>query len=603
MDDLSFSYHNRHADTSVCKRISQFACDETLRNRLSFLDQELSVFGYPSIQNSKCDLDGVTLINIVHDLLHIYRKSLRSQSDANDDRRCSESEIQRYKQLLYNAKEDIARKTNELKSKAMMESQLQDRIESLRVKIKQEQERSRKMLIDLTSRDSQYKHEKKKLQQEIDKLLDKLNKLLQDKRKENFRSLEMLNSLKRNDGTRAKWSTDKSKKSNEDDMYRVIISNYEEAQANIMSENEHMRNYIKQMQHEINKALSDSRKSRKSDDGDGEISDVEMSEDDDYGHQQTDDLSEEMFSMPYEMVKDDIERVITNKWKLLRRHIRSFQNTGGRSDGDQGKVASKIVELEKIIGQQQDMIELFTSDKSNFNGAREQKCMMTSSPSSYVISALEIKSQAEKESAKLEQMRSELRKERKEYAQMFAKLNEDRIKFESERITWMKRNFFNKNPMPPSTVANSTNVVGNTFFAPDNAESNTGGDVSSRMVGKVQVADWKMASASTSNTSSSGGGSDPDNKEFSALIKLLDSDSYARLPVEVKRHYHGNSDDDVYVTLMRRKETIENRWKSMKLESIDTETQIAPAGIRANCDGVPLRYYRCSSHHMSDDDS
>ena len=81
--------------------------------------------------------------------------------------------------MFLHFQEDAANKDRELKSKCIEEAHLQQRIETLRKKYKSEQERCRKMSADLASRDCQYKHEKKKKLQEIEKLQAKLHQLLQ----------------------------------------------------------------------------------------------------------------------------------------------------------------------------------------------------------------------------------------------------------------------------------------------------------------------------------------------------------------------------------------------------------------------------------------
>jgi len=75
--------------------------------------------------------------------------------------------------------EDLASKARELKTKSLEESHLNQRVETLKKKLKSEQERCRRLTADMVSRDTQFKHEKKKTNQEIEKLQAKLHQLLQ----------------------------------------------------------------------------------------------------------------------------------------------------------------------------------------------------------------------------------------------------------------------------------------------------------------------------------------------------------------------------------------------------------------------------------------
>lgn len=73
----------------------------------------------------------------------------------------------------------MSNKDRELKSKCIEESHLNQRIESLRKKLKADQEKCRRLSAELVSRDTQFKHEKKKKMQEIEKMQTKLHQLLQ----------------------------------------------------------------------------------------------------------------------------------------------------------------------------------------------------------------------------------------------------------------------------------------------------------------------------------------------------------------------------------------------------------------------------------------
>merc|ERR1712096_401713 len=108
------------------------------------------------------------------------RKSLDQQMQANEGRRSSESEVVRYQQLYYNTQEKLKKKECELKSRNAVEMKLSQQIDSSKKKLRSEQEKMRKFSLEMLSRDTQYKHEKKKYKQETHRLLEKLNKLLQD---------------------------------------------------------------------------------------------------------------------------------------------------------------------------------------------------------------------------------------------------------------------------------------------------------------------------------------------------------------------------------------------------------------------------------------
>lgn len=470
MDGLQYMVDPRTTEMGVCSRISQFACNETIESRLLFLDQELSVFGYPSIQTSNNSLNIVTLVNIVHDLLQIYRKSLRCQSDAKESFRSCESEVLRIKRLLSSTKDDLTSKQSELNSKCLQESQLSRKVLSSKNKIKIEQEKARKVMLDMTSRDSQFKHEKKKLQQQIDRLQEKLQKLLQDKRKENFCGFQMLNTLQRADGSRGKWATDKSKKSNENDMYRIIMENYEDAQNVLLKENHDIRKYLKHMQDQINDALKEKKRDILKNCGvNGNVidngSNSSFNDESKYGSSTSSDdaaiyagtAAECVFSMPYDIVKDEIESSLSSKLQELRKFI-SGKNVHLDNESSLSEYhTAKVTELEKIIRQQKEAIRILTSKSDDGKTSKKKGAAVAGADMHMLKETAEL----EKKRALFEEQRLNMNKEKKDFAKGVAKLNEDRVKFENIRCSWLKNHFFQKTISPcsgdPSSENSSTN--------------------------------------------------------------------------------------------------------------------------------------------------
>lgn len=73
---------------------------------------------------------------------------------------------------------EVLDREKELKSKSLLEDLLNQRVDKSNKKFKSEQEKCRKLVNEIGSRDTQYKHEKKKIEQELDKVQTKLQQLL-----------------------------------------------------------------------------------------------------------------------------------------------------------------------------------------------------------------------------------------------------------------------------------------------------------------------------------------------------------------------------------------------------------------------------------------
>lgn len=72
-------------------------------SKIFFVFQELSVYGYPTI-HAAGNLNKVALLNVAHDLLLNYRKSLEAHSKTVDDMKHYESDVARLQHLLSLAK-------------------------------------------------------------------------------------------------------------------------------------------------------------------------------------------------------------------------------------------------------------------------------------------------------------------------------------------------------------------------------------------------------------------------------------------------------------------------------------------------------------------
>nr|XP_039258171.1 uncharacterized protein LOC120334744 isoform X1 [Styela clava] len=455
----------------IMDRISTFCGKENLVQRVAFLDQELSVFGYPSIvsdfeddlelspdQQQSGAIDLVTLVNISYDLLRSWRQSFEIQSESNDVQRSSEAEIVRLRHLASRLKEDIANKDRDLKSKELMQLQLSQRMESLKKKFKLEQDKSKKLSAEMTARDSQFRHEKKKKVQEIEKLQSRLQQLLQDKRHERMLGIEILNSLQRSDGKRGKWSTDKTKKSNEQDMYRLIITNYEDSQKQLLKENDGMRKYLKEMQNELISALNERTnnvhdQSQSSNHGgvkgqtEGDRPDSSRSSSAASNMSETSDVSEPMsdgmFEMPYDLVKEDIEKSIRNKWRALKKEIRKTRNADKAPQSNKENYTEN--EYDDLVQQQQELIDyLTTGEGESSDRPIPEDCYF-----------LEEKADFEKEKNVFNQQKQAFDKERQLYAEALLQLDEQRQSFEIEKNKWLQQNFLQLTPFRdnrPSTA-------------------------------------------------------------------------------------------------------------------------------------------------------
>lgn len=417
---------SRYLETSLncsnlATRISLFACSDNLNQRLNFLDGELRTLGYPSFFDSKTDdIDMVVYANILYDLLQTNNKTNIKLKNYGVVQKTTESEVLRLHHVMLRLKNDIKTRDQTIMENKLLAKQYCQRIETLENKLKASFDKNKKLLSDMTSRDSQYRHDKKKKCQEIEILKEKLQQLIQDKRNERLRGMEILNALQRADGKRGKWVTEKSKKGNEKEMYRIVLANYEEFQSKLLKENEDMRGYLKLMQSELITALNENSTKNPT-----EL--IESYKSSSSSTSSASELSEGVFEMPYDIVKEDIEKNLQRKWKALRKVMSSRSSV---SEDNFTAQNNDNLNYKQIINEQQNLIEYLTSAKSSECSIPDE-CLL-----------LEEKSVFEKEKLHFEQQRRSFDKERKSHNEAVLQLETERRNFEIEKGEWLKHNFF-----------------------------------------------------------------------------------------------------------------------------------------------------------------
>uniref|UniRef100_H2ZLQ7 Uncharacterized protein n=1 Tax=Ciona savignyi TaxID=51511 RepID=H2ZLQ7_CIOSA len=136
------------SSTDVFQKIFTFCCSDNLLERMEYLNQEIAVFGYPSIISAGMP-DSVAMVNILHDLVIAYRQALADASIACEELKSAQGGNTRLEHLLFQAKDDIASLERAMKSKCSEVSYLNEKFESFRKKLRNEQEKCRRLALDL----------------------------------------------------------------------------------------------------------------------------------------------------------------------------------------------------------------------------------------------------------------------------------------------------------------------------------------------------------------------------------------------------------------------------------------------------------------------
>lgn len=171
--------------------------------------------------------------------------------------------------------------------------------------------------------------------------------------------MSMPNALQKTDGKRKTWVKPGS---GDEDMYRVIISNYEEKQKELMLENASLRESLAGMEKQLICVLNE--KQSTSQDQNHGLAEAEVSEPTSDGANL---INSGHFQMPYDIVRDGIEQNIQEKCHLIKEHIDDLKRRIGRSEASSGedavdneseirKLEHKLSDYRNIIGQQEEML-------------------------------------------------------------------------------------------------------------------------------------------------------------------------------------------------------------------------------------------------------
>jgi len=420
----------------------EFVTEDNLLQNIPYLDHELSSFGFQSIILPEGLLNSTNLVNASYKVIQLYRRLLMNNTETKENVKKLENENIRLQHIISQKKEELANKDKDLKSAQIEESHLNRRLNIVEKKLKAEQEKYRKLSCDMQSRDTIFKHERKKKCQEVEKLQAKLAKMLQDKRQDRMHGIEIVNALQRSDGSRAKWQTEKTKKENENNMYQTVISNYEDVQKELLKENHEMRQTLKKYQHDLLQALnrqtSDETSSKSSCD-----SAIFGSDGQDLLNQKTTSsptdkleigLSDDVFNLPYGIIKDDVEAQFSCKWEAIKRKVSDETSKLNHGSGDNLAALSK---LNQIITEQQKIIDYLTDQGDFYQEGKH-------TPDDVYF--LEEKSEFEKHKVVFKQQQELLKTEKAMYTEALIKLGEDRQAFEAEKGSYLQNQFLQMTP-------------------------------------------------------------------------------------------------------------------------------------------------------------
>ncbi|XP_039583158.1 afadin- and alpha-actinin-binding protein isoform X2 [Passer montanus] len=381
---------------------SAFCTEENIEQSISYIDRELTTLGFPSIyaESKGKELDLVAMVNCINELLVLQHKNLRAQE---------EIEIQHLK----------------------LGSDM-DHLQNCYAKLKVQ-----KLQNVISSRATQYNHDMKRKEREYNKLKERLHQLVMNKKDKKL-AMEVLNYVGRADGKRGAWRTDKTEARNEEEMYKVLLSDYEQRQKQLLLENTELKKVLQQMKKDIISLLPPQKQKPKERSEDGLVlSDQE----EDIGELN----KENMWELSCETVREQLTNSIRKQWRMLKNHVEKLDNQVSR--GHSGALNEKDVisredhelETEKLELEIQQCKEMIRTQQQLLQ--QQLTCDDDTTLLLQDCYLLEERERLQEEWRLFREQKKNFEKERKSFTEAAIRLGLERKAFEEDRGAWLKHQF------------------------------------------------------------------------------------------------------------------------------------------------------------------
>nr|XP_020452579.1 afadin- and alpha-actinin-binding protein isoform X2 [Monopterus albus] len=429
----------QHRNSSM---LSTFCTEHNVQDCLSHISQEISSLGFPpvwAVSASPSELSVVAVLNCMYELIQLHRRNIQTLENMEMEQLKSSSEVDFLQLTSTRLKEQLELSRRENAGLLERERQLQLKVKSLQTCLKNEKEEVQKLQNIIASRASQYNHEMKRKEREFNKLKERMNQLLVDK-KEKKQAIDVLNSIGRADGKRSLWKTGKTEAKHEGEMYKTLLSDYDTRQRELVLENAELRKVLQQMKKDMVSILSSRKPTLK---GDKHKDDCIQA-----------DSEEEVFNSSKESVelycvhaREKLTTSIRLQWRRLKSHVERLDS--------QASLAQRETRKEEM-----DRLMLDLQQCKDFIQTQEQLLQQLSSPCDEETASLlsdcymlQEKERLREEWGTLEEQRKIFERERKTFTDAAIRLSHERKAFEEDRATWLKHQFLNLSPFADSKTS------------------------------------------------------------------------------------------------------------------------------------------------------
>ncbi|XP_075365361.1 afadin- and alpha-actinin-binding protein isoform X2 [Mycteria americana] len=404
---------------------SAFCTEENIEQSISYLNRELTTLGFPSIyaESKGKELNLVSIINCMNELLVLQHKNLRAQEEVEMQHLKLGSDMDHLQNCYAKLKEQLELSKREIVGLQERDRQLQSKNRNLHQLLKNEKDEVQKLQNIISSRATQYNHDMKRKEREYNKLKERLHQLVMNKKDKKI-AMEVLNYVGRADGKRGAWRTDKTEARNEEEMYKVLLSDYEQRQKQLLVENAELKKVLQQMKKDIISLLPPQKQKPKERSEDGPVlSDLE----EDIGELN----KENMWELSCETVREQLTNSIRKQWRMLKNHVEKLDNqvsrvhSGALNEKDVISREDHELETEKLELEIQQCKEMIKTQQQLL-----QDCYL-----------LEERERLQEEWRLFREQKKNFEKERRSFTEAAIRLGLERKAFEEDRGAWLKQQF------------------------------------------------------------------------------------------------------------------------------------------------------------------
>ncbi|KAL2928909.1 Afadin- and alpha-actinin-binding protein [Bienertia sinuspersici] len=356
-----------------------FADVNNLEHCIKYLNQTLVTFGF----SASLDLfanDPVSVArtcNCMHSLLQQRQRDIEFRESANEQRQRLNSDISRLEAKIERLESQLAAKDREIATITRTEAKATAGFKAQIEKLQQERDEFQKMVIGNQQVRTQQLHEMKRREKEYIKLQEKLNQVLNEKKKESRSGMEIMNllqvrintllvakfcfvvipslavystycdtSVQKEGRQRGTWN---GKKTDNDSIRRLYVDAYEAKNQELLQENNDLRAMLRSMQEDMRGFLNAPNGSSKQPSNANEKLDNDLSQSPFGG-------KTDVFDLPFQMGRVQIEENLRAKMASIKGRLCQLQDAQKEADVT-SEVTERELELEAQLVEARSIIQ------------------------------------------------------------------------------------------------------------------------------------------------------------------------------------------------------------------------------------------------------